>query len=106
MEQRLWNTLTYTQMFKNLMKKFGPFETWNGPKPPDKDGYDRFCEIFAETIGAKSGGAVNVQIAWITTKQKQVKHSHMSTFLIGKAVAIDTGFLKNKDLPKKLKCEY
>ena len=96
-------------MYRRIVENFGPHDTWDlrdYPNDESKESFDEFCKNAAGMIGAKSADAVKNQIAWATTTQDEVGESHMETWYRNKVAAKEAGFITNKDMPKRVVCEY
>lgn len=107
MRELIWSAEAYDLLYKNLVKLFGPCNSWKTKiKPEDSDGFDKFCKNFANSIGAKSGDAVFNQIRWAMTNQESVSGSHIKVFLSNKTLALKHGFIGKEQIPKTFLCEY
>jgi len=63
--------------------------------------FQKFCEVFAEAVGAKSAGAVKHQIRFALpeTKSGSKWGRHAQTAILNKAAALEMGFIKDRQLP-------
>jgi hypothetical protein len=64
--------------------------------------FDRFCENFAQVVGAKSGDAVKHQIrfAMRETESGSTWKCHAQTAILNKAAALEAGFIRDGQLPE------
>ena len=103
-----WKPEIRNLLYKELLTRFGPYYTWDKWKPVNKeDEYIKFCEDFAKIVEILSGikttkDAIMMQIAWATTPQLEIKEGYISSFITNIAAAYNTGFIRNKDLPKTI----
>jgi hypothetical protein len=100
MDGTIWTLLNLTFLYRRLVKKFGPHETWTTLRPK---GFAQFCDQFAEVVGAKSGEAVHEQIRWAMDRRdakKSLYPGHWRTFVMNKAAALDAGFIKQSSIAR------
>lgn len=64
--------------------------------------FDKFCEDFAQVVGAKSGDAVKHQIrfAMPETESGSTWKRHAQTAILNKAAALEAGFIRDSQLPE------
>lgn len=103
-KQVKWTRAARDRLFKRVVQKFGPFDTWetsNSPASARQKEFDKFCADFAKTVGAKSGKAVKMQIRFgsPTTKRSEWKAGHVRNAILCLAAALEAGFIGNKHLP-------
>jgi hypothetical protein len=92
-------------LYKRLVERFGPSDEWEKTSSPgrglDAD-FDKFCKVFAQAVGAKSGDAVKHQIRFAmpeTAHGSTWEQGHAQTAILNKAAALEAGFIKDSQLP-------
>ena len=109
-KMKIWSAAVYALLYQELMLRFGPLWKWETQARPghglDKE-FEAFCKSFAETVGAESAGAVEMQIAYarMTTVPKPSAkaangRSAMLNFILNKAAAYHVGFIRRIDVPQ------
>jgi hypothetical protein len=103
-EPEIWTGDVRRVLYMRLVKQFGPSAGWkkvNSPGRGRDSEFERFCEAFANVVGAKSGGAVKHQIrfAMPETKHGSKWGRHAQTAILNKAAALEAGFIKDRQLP-------
>jgi hypothetical protein len=61
----IWTGDARRLLYRRLVELFGPFAEWKGTQSPGGDQdetFNQFCDDYARAVGAKSGGAVKMQI--------------------------------------------
>ena len=107
-KDKIWTDITRKFLYTKLIEKFGSYKEWelkNSPKKNSND-YKEFCKKMAESIGAKSSGAVTNQIDWALSTSIFIKPNHVTTWLKNKYIAKEIGFIDNSLFPKEMECEY
>jgi hypothetical protein len=63
--------------------------------------FDKFCDVFAAAVGAKSGDAVKHQIrfAMPETERGSTWKRHAQTAILNKSAALEMGFISDSQLP-------
>ena len=100
-----WNNELRMRLYTLLLKKFGPYNTWETTIHPGrkrKDEYITFLKSFAKDVGSESWQAIDSQIAYARTSQTNIKASQLINWLNNKAVAYEAGFIDMKHLPNGL----
>jgi hypothetical protein len=102
----IWTGSVRRVLFELIVKKFGPYSTWEKAVMPGRnldDDYKNFCDLFAQVVGAKSGMAVQQQIRFAI----QLANSGSATWkaqaqnaIMCKAAALEMGFISSADLPE------
>ena len=106
-----WNHQLRTIMFSRLVMEFGPYSTWGKADYPDgkKERYEEVLRELASHFTAVSEvnvewTAVRQQVHWGFTKQESVLDAARArSYILNKAAAIETGFIKRSDLPAQLR---
>ncbi len=108
MRNIIWTDEALKFLFTMVVKHFGPHNKWKRERYPEgkKEEYENFCNHFASVVKAKSGVAVEHQIRWAITLQKNIKQPHMKLFLKNKTIANAAGFIENDYLPETIKISY
>ena len=100
----IWTGDIRRVLYKRLVEEFGPYDTWEKSGSPgrgvDKE-FERFCEVFAKAIGAKSGKAVQHQIRFAMPETANGSNwgRQAQTAILNKAAALEGGFIEDKHLP-------
>jgi hypothetical protein len=103
-EATIWTGDIRRVLYHQLVKKFGPYDQWEKVSSPggnrDKE-FEKFCDSFAEAIGAKSGEAVQHQIRFAQpeTPNESTWSRQAQTAILNKAAALEAGFIEDKHLP-------
>lgn len=104
--RRVWTREAYDLLYRQLVLKFGPYNSWENITSPGKEQsaeFERFCELFAQTIGANSARAVQHQISWslpIPADQKRDwPPSRARNAILNMAAAFNAGFIDNTAFP-------
>jgi hypothetical protein len=102
--REIWAGDVRRVLYRRLVELFGPYEEWEKAASPGKgrdEEFDEFCNIFAQTVGAKSGRAVEHQIRFALpeTESGSVWHTQAQAAILNKAAALEAGFIKDKHLP-------
>jgi hypothetical protein len=106
-EPDIWTGEVRRVLYKRLVERFGPYDTWkrkSSPGPEHEDAYEQFCDAFARAVGAKSASAVRHQIrfAMPETERGSTWGRHAQTAILNKAAALEAGFIEDKHLPNLL----
>lgn len=100
---RIWSGETYSSLYFQLVKKFGPLSGWRNSRCPSeakREAYEAFLTSFAKVIGAKSARAVQQQIEWAVTRQETGASCSLNALLFrNKTYALDAGFITHDLLP-------
>ena len=105
--KKKWDLEMRIYMYGRLLEEFGPFCMWRCSSHPSacKDEYNKLLESLVDYFEKYHGvlvsvGGVRNQIDWAIRNQKRIKHrGHTSNYILNRAAAIHTGFLKTCDLP-------
>ena len=106
-QPRIWTGDVRRVLYRRLVQKFGPSEKWKKTSSPgrglDPD-FEKFCEAFAEAVGADSADAVKHQIrfAMPETDRGSTWGRQAQTAILNKAAALEMGFIKDGQLPDLL----
>jgi hypothetical protein len=100
----IWTGDVRRVLYKRLVQLFGPYEDWkkaNSPGGELDDKFDKFCEAYAQSVGAQSGGAVRHQIRFAMPESASGSTwgRHAQTAILNKAAALEAGFVEDKHLP-------
>lgn len=100
----IWSGDVRRLLYRRLGKLFGPSEKWEKGGSPGRGldpEYEEFCTGFAEVVGAKSGDAVKHQIRFAMPESEHGSTwgRHAQTAILNKAAALETGFIKDSQLP-------
>jgi hypothetical protein len=103
-EPDIWTGDVRRTLYKQLVKRFGPYSTREKTSSPGRNldtEYEEFCENFARTVGAKSGNAVahQVRFAMPETTRGSTWERQAQTAILNKAAALEAGFIEDKHLP-------
>lgn len=104
----IWTYKVRFGVYTDMIFKFDVHSMWEYQYRPEKnpDRYNAFCAEVAEMIGANSYRAVQNQINWAITSQKEIKSGHIRTCFGNKIAAIDSGFLTPACFPDKIRLYY
>jgi hypothetical protein len=103
-QPEIWTGEVRRVLYERLVQLFGPSDKWAKTGSPgrglDAD-FDKFCEVFAQAVGAKSGDAVKHQIrfAMPETERGSTWERHAQTAILNKAAALEAGFISDSQLP-------
>jgi hypothetical protein len=105
--REIWTGDVRRVLYRRLVELFGPYEEWEKAASPGKgrdEEFDEFCNVFAQTVGAKSGRAVQHQISFALpeTESGSVWHAHAQVAILNKAAGLEAGFIRDKHLPNLL----
>ena len=106
----IWTFENRTLLYRTLVKRFGPYESWELKAYPKQDKeskkeYDKFCASFAVVVGANSDDAVKNQIAWAITTQ-DVTNGNTLCLWQNKVIAYETGFIPRNLIPCETLVRY
>jgi hypothetical protein len=102
--KRKWTAAAYDLLYQELRNQFGPMEDWATSSRPGRNldkRYERFCELFAELVGADSAGAVKQQIAYARMTSIPKDKSIMINLVLNKAAAYHARFIKYSEMPSE-----
>lgn len=103
----IWTGDVRRVLYKRLVQKFGPSDSWKKSNSPggrlDKE-FEKFCEVFASAVGAKSASAVKHQIRFALPESARGSTwgRHAQTAILNKAAALEMGFIRDGQLPDLL----
>jgi hypothetical protein len=103
-DRKVWSGDIRRVLYKQLVREFGSLDSWEKATSPgrgrDKN-FRKFCQQFAEVVGASSAKAVQHQIrfAMPETIRGSTWGRHAQTAILNKAAALEAGFIKDKHLP-------
>jgi hypothetical protein len=105
--REIWTGDARRVLYRRLVELFGPYEEWEKAASPGRgreEEFDEFCNVFAQTVGAKSGRAVQHQIMFALpeTESGSVWHTQAQAAILNKAAALEAGFIRDKHLPNLL----
>jgi len=100
----IWTGDVRRVLYQRLVQLFGPSGQWEKSNSPGRgldEEFDRFCTVFAEAVGAKSGDAVKHQIRFALpeTQRGSTWGRHAQTAILNKAAALEMGFIEDRQLP-------
>jgi hypothetical protein len=103
----IWTHRVRRVLYARLVQIFGPLSSWEKRNSPGKnldDEFSKFCDVFAQAVGAKSGDAVKHQIrlAMPETERGSSWGRQAQTAILNKAAALEAGFIEDKHLPDLL----
>ena len=105
---QIWTGDVRRVLYSRLVKQFGPYDRWEKASSPGHGldtQFNKFCQKFAEIVGAKSGEAVKQQIRFAlpeTERGSTWDIGHAQTAILNKAAALEAGFIKTKHLSQLL----
>lgn len=103
-QPEIWTGDVRRVLYKRLVQLFGPSDKWEKSGAPgrglDAD-FDKFCEAFAQAVGAKSGDAVKHQIRFAMPESERGStwERQAQTAILNKAAALEAGFIRDSQLP-------
>ena len=103
-----WNQERRKLLYTELKMHFGPAHKWPKRKP---DGLDEILERMAKHFTEECGKnitprAIDQQLQWALTKEKQVGHSsHTTCLMFNKVAAKEVGFIDNSYFPSYMLME-
>ena len=104
----VWTGDARRALYEQLVRKFRPYSEWENPNSPGRGRdaeFEKFCDAFAATFGAKSAEAVKHQIRFAmpeTSKGATWEKGHVQAAILNKAAALEAGFIEDKHLPSTL----
>jgi hypothetical protein len=103
----IWTGDVRRVLYKRLVQLFGPSEGWKKNSSPGgklDEEFDRFCEVFAQAVGAKSATAVKHQIRFALPEKGDGSTwgRQAQTAILNKAAALEMGFIRDGQLPDLL----
>jgi hypothetical protein len=103
-QPEIWTGDVRRLLYRRLVRRFGPSDKWKKTSSPGRgrdEDFDKFCEAFAEVVGAKSVAAVKHQIrfAMPETEHESNWGRHAQTAILNKAAALEMGFITDGQLP-------
>jgi hypothetical protein len=104
MKRIRWSQTMRREMYKRLCMEIGPHYTWDAKTKPAQKRlrYQQIIHDLAEEFGGGTT-AVQQQINFATTTEKRlINQSHISSFIMNKSAALETGFIRTEDLPNTL----
>jgi hypothetical protein len=103
--REIWTGDVRRLLYRRLVELFGPYEEWQKAASPGKERdeeFDAFCNVFAQTVGAKSGRAVEYQIRFALPETESGRATQAQAAILNKAAALEAGFIRDKHLPNLL----
>lgn len=103
-QPEIWTGDVRRVLYKRLVQLFGAWDKWEKRGSPgrglDTD-FEKFCDIFAQVVGARSGDAVKHQIHFAIpeTESGSTWKNHAQTAILNKAIALECGFIRDQHLP-------
>lgn len=91
-------------MYSEIVRAAGPHRTWDGKIRPlrKRKQYEELLEKLAEEFGGDAS-ALQQQINFATTTQWGLTNqSHIRSFILNKAAALETDFIETSELPTQL----
>jgi hypothetical protein len=108
-KKTIWTRAARELLFERLVARFGPYAEWEKGHAPGHgldDEYEKFCDVFAETVGSKSGKAVRHQIMFAVGVTSEGTHhwtqAHARNAILNMAAAFEAGFIEHADFPELL----
>lgn len=99
----IWTHGERAILYELLLEKFGPYEEWEHQTSPgfgrEKE-YDRFCETFAELIGAANVDAVKYKVNSLARDRTVARHNIGTEVILNKASAYLAGFIPQSNLDR------
>jgi hypothetical protein len=43
--EMIWTKTASELLYEQLVQRFGPYKTWRGQMPPNRDEFERFCAL-------------------------------------------------------------
>jgi hypothetical protein len=109
MRKVIWTRAASDLLYETLVERFGAYKEWEKRTSPGRgldDKYHEFCKVFAKTVGANSGDAVEHQIAFALPIPDGSVHTwdpgQARVAILNIASAFHAGFLSNTDFPASL----
>ena len=108
MKQIVWSQEMRRELYSRLKKEIGPHRTWDAKIKPirKRSQYDNLVDALANHLSNKAGRvidttAVQQQINWATTTQRAMRdRSHIRSFILNKAAALEVNFISSSELPE------
>jgi hypothetical protein len=101
--ETIWTEAAYELLYEQLVRRFGPYKTWLGQRPANRDEFEQFCATFAEVVGAKSAEAVKMQIRFAVgidgPNEHRWRQGQARTAILNMAAAFHAGFIDNSHFP-------
>jgi hypothetical protein len=98
-----WTFAMRLFLYETLFLRFGPYNNWynshtpiEGRRKDYESCLEELSKYFSGVIGKPiTAEAVELQIAWATTTQGEVKQSHVLQFIHNKSSALLAGFINS-----------
>ena len=106
-----WNQELRVILYKRLLEKYGPHETWETRKCPEKGKCQEFWAFMEEVADSlrkltgtdfKDGGPIMQFEHAITTQPKSESTGRSHIIIMNKAAAYEAGFITSKEMPEKM----
>ena len=100
-----WTQDMRRRMYVRLANEIAPHENWDAKIRPvrKRQQYDQILSELASEFSVEVT-AIQQQINFATTTQQEFNNrSHIRTFILNKAAAIEAGFISTAELPCYLK---
>jgi hypothetical protein len=100
-----WTQNMRRKVYSRLLNEIGPHERWDAKIRPiwKRQQYDKILLELAIEFSSEVT-AIQQQINFATTTQQEFKNrSHIRSFILNKAAAIEVGFITTSQLPNYLK---
>ena len=108
-----WTQELRVIMYKRLLEKYGPHESWETRTYPEKGKGEKFHAFMEEMSGSlrkitgtnfKDGGPI-MQFEWAVAIQSSIGSRYIYTFIMNKAAAYEAGFITFKEMPIQMEVE-
>ena len=103
--QNTWSQEMRKKMYSRLVDEIAPHQNWDSKIRPikKKQQYEQILAELAEEFSVNVN-AIQQQISFATSTQRALKdRSHVRSFILNKAAAIEVGFIVTEELPNYLK---
>lgn len=103
--QITWSQEMRKKMYSRLAKEIAPHQNWDSKIRPikKKEQYEQILSELAVEFSVNAN-AIQQQINFATSTQRALKdRSHIRSFILNKAAAIEVGFIATEELPNYLK---
>lgn len=98
-----WTEAHRLHLYKRLAQNFGAFKDRKYSATNNKAFFAQMQkELKAKGLKTTKGGIVN-QIAWATTKQREISAEYTKTWILNVAAALEFGFISMGDIPAGVK---
>lgn len=103
--QIIWSQEMRKRMYSRLVNEIAPHQDWDSKIRPikKKQQYEQILSELAAEFSVNVN-AIQQQINYATSTQRALKdRSHVRSFILNKAAAIEVGFIITEELPNYLR---